>query len=540
MAAVGRSTRLTPSDVEKGKRFFMADRKVLRFFALWDDRQNLYGDYRLFVIYFFIADSTVQICEVNPPNSGRDPFPSFAARRRVEKHGQPNVSLAFNASDKNAEYFEVEDFKVGNSVVMYGNPFLLYDCDPFTREFMKANFGYESTSIDITQPAQPKPVVVPPTHNGFGDEADALGSWLSLVPKPPRKDMAKFHASGSDMLKFELKMAAGTKADAVRHFVLSYHLADDTISIFETMKRNSGMTGGKFLQRSKVKKPDGTFFRPNDFCIGAEVIVNRHRFTVTGSDERSIIYMEEHSAQFPQANIDTIVDKLRAMIGSSDSLQEAFQAADFDQSGLLDYREFASIVGRSGLDITEHEVMTIMRFFDQNGDGAISWSEFQRRLTEGIDPSVVSPDKSWQQNLQSMKAAGADSTSQAKKAVLGDIEYVDQVAAAAAQTLLTRYNQRRQLFRDTIRKQGENSPDGHIGEQEFRKACDKMAIPFSENDYRALTLKIFPQERRRIPLIEFARMMEGCSSVLNIESINTPLTTGTASLSLGPAHGGVR
>ena len=37
-----------------------------------------------------------------------------------------------------------------------------------------------------------------------------------------------------------------------RKFVLSYFLADDTLSIFEPPQRNTGITGGKYLERSKV------------------------------------------------------------------------------------------------------------------------------------------------------------------------------------------------------------------------------------------------------------------------------------------------
>ena len=37
-----------------------------------------------------------------------------------------------------------------------------------------------------------------------------------------------------------------------RRFVLSYFMADDTLSIFEPPLRNSGIIGGKYLERSKV------------------------------------------------------------------------------------------------------------------------------------------------------------------------------------------------------------------------------------------------------------------------------------------------
>ena len=43
--------------------------------------------------------------------------------------------------------------------------------------------------------------------------------------------------------------------DRERSFVLSYFLMDDTVLIFEPPVRNSGIGGGKYLERSKVYKP---------------------------------------------------------------------------------------------------------------------------------------------------------------------------------------------------------------------------------------------------------------------------------------------
>ena len=40
-------------------------------------------------------------------------------------------------------------------------------------------------------------------------------------------------------------------------FIISYFLSDDTILVFEPPQRNSGILGGKFLERGRIKKPDG-------------------------------------------------------------------------------------------------------------------------------------------------------------------------------------------------------------------------------------------------------------------------------------------
>lgn len=64
--------------------------------------------------------------------------------------------------------------------------------------------------------------------------------------------------------------------DKDRRFILSYFLSNDTISIFEKPTRNSGIIGGKFLEKTRVPKPGSTvdhpeFYSPADFAIGATV-----------------------------------------------------------------------------------------------------------------------------------------------------------------------------------------------------------------------------------------------------------------------------
>lgn len=64
--------------------------------------------------------------------------------------------------------------------------------------------------------------------------------------------------------------------DEGRRFILSYYLSSDMISIFEKTTRNSGIIGGKFLEKTRVPKPGSTvdkpeYYSPADFAIGATV-----------------------------------------------------------------------------------------------------------------------------------------------------------------------------------------------------------------------------------------------------------------------------
>ena len=44
--------------------------------------------------------------------------------------------------------------------------------------------------------------------------------------------------------------------DMDRRFIVSYFLSDDTILVYEPPQRNSGIIGGKFIERRRIKKPD--------------------------------------------------------------------------------------------------------------------------------------------------------------------------------------------------------------------------------------------------------------------------------------------
>lgn len=65
--------------------FLENDRKVLRFYAYWDDRESMFGDVRDLILFYFLADDTIQLKEVFPHNSGRDAPAKFLARQKIPK-----------------------------------------------------------------------------------------------------------------------------------------------------------------------------------------------------------------------------------------------------------------------------------------------------------------------------------------------------------------------------------------------------------------------------------------------------------------------
>lgn len=58
---------------------------VLRFKAIWDDRDSEEGEVRKYDILYCLADDTVAVKEIHDKNSGRDPFPLLLRRTKLPK-----------------------------------------------------------------------------------------------------------------------------------------------------------------------------------------------------------------------------------------------------------------------------------------------------------------------------------------------------------------------------------------------------------------------------------------------------------------------
>lgn len=95
----------------------------------------------------------------------------------------------------------------------------------------------------------------------------------------------------SSVVKFLMKLDNNKYEDAIRRFVLAVYPADETVSIFEPVIRNSGIVGGKFLQRQRVKNADGQYYTADDFYVGVRVCIHSFPFILLSSDEHSLNYM---------------------------------------------------------------------------------------------------------------------------------------------------------------------------------------------------------------------------------------------------------
>jgi len=263
-------------------------------------------------------------------------------------------------------------------VSVFGRDLLICDCDDFTKLFMEENFGmqYEGRTISLEEDRPDQPRMEIPPYTGFGSEEDSLGSFYSLVPKAPRQNWAHYFENDKKILRFISQLDTNAPEDRERLFIVSYYLADDTISVYEPPARNSGFMGGKFMERCQAKDPEtNELYVAKDFKVGGMMTFRCHRFVLIEADEYTLNYME--NKKFPASDVTAIVAKLKEkFIEQAALIRDVFRRVDEDHSGTLSMSEFKQALKKFNFDVTDQELISIMRKFDPDGDGSIRYDEF--------------------------------------------------------------------------------------------------------------------------------------------------------------------
>uniref|UniRef100_A0A8D2BB64 EF-hand domain-containing protein 1 n=1 Tax=Sciurus vulgaris TaxID=55149 RepID=A0A8D2BB64_SCIVU len=416
---------VTPSDFDQLKQFLTFDKQVLRFYAIWDDTDSMFGECRTYIIHYYLMDGTVEIREVHERNDGRDPFPLLMNRQRMPKVLTENAKnfpqCVLEISDQEVlEWYTAKDFIVGKPLTILGRSFFIYDCDPFTRQFYKEKFGISDLPrIDVSKQEPPPIKQELPPYNGYGLVEDSAQNCFALIPKAPKKDIVKMLVNDNKVLRYLAALESPIPEDKDRRFIFSYFLATDMISIFEPPVRNSGIIGGKYLGRTKVVKPysvveNPIYYGPSDFFVGAIIDVFGHRFVILDIDEYVRKYMESNAAQYsPEAlssiqnhvqkqeasapelenkqakeepgmqELESLIDTIQKQLkdySCKDNIREAFQAHDKEASGYVDREMFFKICESFNVPIDESLVKELIRMCS-HGEDRIDYYNFVRAFS---------------------------------------------------------------------------------------------------------------------------------------------------------------
>ncbi|KAG5500968.1 hypothetical protein GH5_04557 [Leishmania sp. Ghana 2012 LV757] len=516
------NTMLSSAQVRATRQFLEFDRKVLRCDCTWDDTISLYGTKHYLTLYYFLSDGSLALVEKDVQNSGRDPFPKFFSRQRIAKPTDPSGKFDSSAlgsvtfkENSNTVYYTDEDIRIGNVLNLYGRQVKIHDYNQYTRDYMVERFGI--TAYEPIPGATPPPFVPPcSTRREISEEE------MRERHNEKREEIRR-HRFADAVVKFLARLDNGKEEDTVRRFVLAVYPCDNTISIFEPVIRNSGIVGGKFLQRQKVRRADGEYFHADDFYVGARVELNSFPFVILNSDEHSLKYMEHNPEEFGHSDINKIVRKMQAMLQSSTTgLAEAFRRADENRVGGLDMGVFLSIMKQLSLNITEQEILTVLRYFDKNNESYVSYEEVASRIMpEGS--AVASDTRAWEAIYQ-------ESADHATTSFLNDPKEEEEkermrretsAAARGAVEFLALYHERRQLFMKEFHAITDYAKDSLIGSDEF-KMCVRRKLELnsiSDEEMRALAKRLFPEVAPRVSYEEFMRLLNGTSTYAHTVSV---------------------
>lgn len=382
-ARLGKPSHLLDGD--KLRQFLENNKKVLRFWCVWDERTSMYGDRRPYVLHYFLEDDSVEILEVNENNSGRDPFPIFLKRGPLPKV-PVKTNTTLNPKYRKEHCYGPGDFRLGTFINVLNRDFYIHDCDNFTKAWYRDNLGYgeeDLTAVDIKEPILPKPRAALPPYNGYGTIEDSLQNCLSLVPKPPKRDLHKLMNKDKIILRFVAKIVdtdthRHSATDLARRFIVSYFMMDDSLLIFEPPVRNTGIAGGKFLERQKIYKPRSEeIYTYLDLYVGGTVEVFNRTFELMEADEYTYTYMENYKDIFVMADTDVLIRSLRAQVsGKEDAVRTALIAQDKAGSGALTGEQLEVALRAAGLKFTRHQAVSLKRRLDGNSTGTISIEEF--------------------------------------------------------------------------------------------------------------------------------------------------------------------
>jgi len=368
---------------QRERKFLLNDQKVLHFWAVWNDPQVL-GETHHFQVFYFLADDTISVHEDYPQNAGTQLFPTFLSRRKLPRtvvnHG---VSLIGEDQMDDQDTYTDKDLRVGGYITVFGRHMLLTRADEYTRVYYKDTYGLSDADFEPIQESG-REYVVPkaplPPHNGYGSEEDSLENVKHLVPRPPRKDYIKLLKYDKVVMRFSAKLISSRPENDARRFVIEFYRADDTIQIFEKRIPNSGFVGGKFLERRRVINPETKkSFEAESLFVGATIVINGSAFNLLLADESTLSHMEDESFSF--SNIDLITKQLAEKLWDRCHRRTStFRMIDSNHDNLISKQEFSDMMKRYGWDLNEHQILTIWRNFDTNGDSNITATEFFKVL----------------------------------------------------------------------------------------------------------------------------------------------------------------
>lgn len=146
-------------------------------------------------------------------------------------------------------------------------------------------------------------------------------------------------------------MISQNKDENNRKFIISFFCGDDTIQVYQNADKNSGIWGGKFLERKKHEhKVEGRYLVDTDFQIGSIVNLGAYNFQLLKADDFTLNYMRERPDKYPEVGIESALNEIKALAKNHKSYNDFLiwfvKNIDPQNRGSLSYDDFSRNLSR--------------------------------------------------------------------------------------------------------------------------------------------------------------------------------------------------
>jgi len=509
--------------------FLKFDRQVLRFDATWDDTKQMYGDLQRYTIHYFLATDEIEVLEVAKPNSGRDPFPKLLKKARLSRSWSTSDANGRSDEPEVAEYYSWTDFQIGNFIDVYSRKLCLVNADDSTRRFYEQQGRDLGAPIPVPSKGKKQVEAEVPQHNGWGSEADSLASCKSLVPKPPK---TQFDLQGAKLSKQILRFEARFNAtsmnvlpeDKGRKFVIQFFIENNSLSIHEPPQRNTGVIGGKFLERRQfMNKNTGNIFSAEDFYVGARLPINGQIFQLTDVDEATLKFMEQKPKTFRMSDALHVMADLRIRLADENShITDVFRHHDTKHLGKITVDEFTTMLREYDSEMLQAEIITLMRHFDRNGDGVIDQKEFADAL-EGHGALERKDSGNWL-DYDELQKSGYEEKARIAGLQMQRKTEVDNLIMRFTEDILKKGTMSHHLL--SLAGHSTNHENGFIAKKDFihgismaeeMNDSDTDNLYYPIQDARAIASVLFVENGKAVDVLSFDQFSNKIS-VLNLQS----------------------
>lgn len=298
-------------------------------------------------------------------------------------------------------YCEVNDFRVGEVMDIFGRYFLLVDCDDYTRTYCEEEVFLKQVPVLLLK-EEIIPIIHPIPAKGQGSLP--IGSFedsLSNVYGMPRvqKDMAKARRNQGKTLRAKAMLLEGSIVDMSRSFLVTFFMEDDTLQIYEEIQRNSGVVGGSFLKRGKYMNDGATmkhrseveeelrrvpprhgvptteqqlaliqpiYISAHELYLGSILTVNNFVLKIVEMDNMSLKFCDSYPEEFPFSDVNRLMrDILKRLQDLRLDVRPLFRALDVHETGYVSQEAFVLTLDSLNVvsTLNDQELLTLIRRF---------------------------------------------------------------------------------------------------------------------------------------------------------------------------------